>query len=241
MRLTFLPLVLLCVLFTGCIDIVENLVLDKKGSGKYSLTIDMSGLMKDPMMKGLIDAGDGKDNLKDMDSVIHFRDLPDSVKKDNPDFWNRVTLRIFSNAKAEQLYTKVNLDFKSVDEITYLVQNFNKVMENAKAGPLATGGSSTESGSGNLLAENLTYELKGKVLSRTSGGFGKTGDTGGEMEMMKTFLGDAKYTIYYTLPGKIKTSDITNATIDGNKMTIIAPLLDLMDNKVSLNGRVSYK
>ena len=40
--------------FTSCFDILEEVHLQKNGSGKYLLTMDMSGIMSDPFMKEAI-------------------------------------------------------------------------------------------------------------------------------------------------------------------------------------------
>jgi hypothetical protein len=239
-RLWYIPLFALITLFTSCIDIIENLLLNKDGSGKYELTMDMSRLLADPMMKGLMEASEDKDKMKDMDSVIYFKDMPDSIKKDNPDLWNRVRMQIYSNAEKEKLYTKVYLDFKSVDEIGYLSKNLGKFMSNSKADPLAGEGGSIPSTSA-FISENLQYLFSGKELTRVSGDTEMPADKKEDLEMMKTFLGDASYKLTYELPGKVKKVTIPNAKIDGKKVTSEASFMDLLEGKVSLDGSIKYK
>ncbi|MEL6867274.1 MAG: hypothetical protein AAFP19_22805, partial [Bacteroidota bacterium] len=49
-------LLLSCFLvFTGCIDIIEEITMKKDGSGQYQLKIDMSGLMADGGMRSMIE------------------------------------------------------------------------------------------------------------------------------------------------------------------------------------------
>ena len=55
---TFAVLILAACLMTSCIDITEEIFLNKKGSGKYSLAMDLSSLM---------DMGMLADMMKDMD------------------------------------------------------------------------------------------------------------------------------------------------------------------------------
>ena len=52
-RLTLLVMLSFGLLFTGCIDIVEEVFINKDGSGKYLVTMDMSSLMG-PEMKGMM-------------------------------------------------------------------------------------------------------------------------------------------------------------------------------------------
>ena len=55
-RFRFIPLFVSITLFTSCIDIIENFVLNKNGSGKYELTMDKSEMISNPMMKGLMES-----------------------------------------------------------------------------------------------------------------------------------------------------------------------------------------
>jgi hypothetical protein len=117
MRLLLVPLILLSILFSGCFDIYEDISINKNGTGQYFIKIDMSGLFKNTMLKGLME-GESNEALKDMDSVVYFKNFPDSLISDNPDLWKRVHMKVFSNAGKELLYTSIHLDFKSLDEIT---------------------------------------------------------------------------------------------------------------------------
>ena len=40
---------------TGCFEMVEEVYLNRDGSGKYLISIDMSDLFSDPMMKGIME------------------------------------------------------------------------------------------------------------------------------------------------------------------------------------------
>ena len=54
-KLTMLLLGLSLMSLTSCIDMLEELYLNKDGSGTYNITFDMSGLFSDPMMKGMLE------------------------------------------------------------------------------------------------------------------------------------------------------------------------------------------
>jgi hypothetical protein len=240
MRLIFLPLLMLWLLCSSCFEITESIALKKDGSGKYSLNMDMSGLFKDPMLKGLMAAGEKKEEMKNIDSVIYFKDMPDSVIADNPDLWKRVSMKVLANEEKEQLLTTIYLDFKSVDEIGYVAKNMDKIMSSAKAGPFASEEKSSETAPAGFLTEGLTYMLNGKELKRvTANPEPKEGEE--NLEMLKSFMGSAKYVINLEMPGKVKKVTIPNAKVKGKNVTIQAPLIDMMDNKLLLDGSVKFK
>ncbi len=235
----FIPLFTFCILFTGCIDIIENLVLNKDGSGKYSITIDMGDMMKDPMMSGMMSA-DENNPFKNMDSVVYFKDLPDSVIKDNPDLWKRVSMHIFANEKDKAFYTTIRFDFKNVGEIEYVSKNIDKVLETTKKNPLTAemGGGSSPTG---MLTGITSYMLSGGELTRTSAQVKQGDEETQDLSMMKTFLGGASHKINFELPGKVRKVTIPNARIDGKKVTVEASFIDLLEKKVSLDGMIKYK
>jgi len=240
MRFLFIPLILLSILFTGCFDILEEISLNKNGTGQYSIKIDMSGLLKNPMLKGLME-GESNEALKDMDSVVYFKDLPDSVISDNPDLWKRVHMKIFSNKEKEMLYTSIHLEFKSPDEITYLSENFDKVMNKSKgAGPLSGDLMSAGAPSG-FLSKGLSYSMEGKSLTRKSDPMTMKEEEAENLEMMKGFMGEAVYQINYTLPGKIKKVTMANASTNGKTVTSKVKMIELMENKVNLDGSIQFK
>jgi hypothetical protein len=239
MRTVLLPLLILCLLCTSCFEITEDIVLRKDGSGKYSLKMDMSGFFSDPMLKGLMASSEQKEPMKNIDSMVYLKDMPDSLFADNPDLWKRVSLRILANQEKEQLFTTFFLDFKSVDEISYLAKNIDKVMSKAKAGPFDSEKSAEAPPTG-FLTEGISYMLEGKELKRTTIN-PEPKEGGDDMEMMKAFLGSAKYHINMEMPGKVKSVTIPNAKVKGKKVTIEASLLEMMENKLVLDGLVKYK
>ncbi|HSK14105.1 MAG TPA: hypothetical protein VK907_12885, partial [Phnomibacter sp.] len=214
--------------------------LNKDGTGAYSLRIDMSGLLSDPMLKGMMEASEGDNKMQDADTTIFFRDLPDSVIQDNPDLWKRVNMRVVSRQKEEKLYTIIHLDFRSVDEIAYFSENFEKVSQKFQTSPMGGGELPNEKGPSGLFAEGLNYTLQGKQLTReTSTAPNK--ETDENFEMMKMFMGEATYRVKFTLPEKVERTTITNAVVDGNRVTVSASMVDLMDGKPLLDGSIWFK
>jgi hypothetical protein len=239
LRFLALPLFIFCTLFTSCIDIIENMVLNKDGTGNYSITMDMGKMMHDPFMKGMMEASE-ENKMEDKDSIFFMNSLPDSVIGDNKEFWSRVSMRVVSNEKNEDFYITINLDYKHVDEIAYLAKNLDRVMAATKSNPMG----SEENGSGpspGFLSETLKFTLAGKELVRTSDDSELLkGEQSDDLEMMKSFMGSAEYKVFYQLPAKVKNTSIPSAKVEKNKVSVVVPLMDVMENKVSLNGSIKY-
>lgn len=240
MRFNYIPLIFFSILFAGCFDILEEINLNKNGTGQYLIKIDMSGLLKNPMLKGMM-AGEGGEAQKDMDSVVYFKDLPDSAIADNPDLWKRVHMRVFSNAEKELLYTSIHLQFTALDEIAYLSENFDKVMNKSKDSGSITNDLMSGGAPSGFLAKGLQYSLNGKTLARKSDKMTLKEEEMQNMEMLKEFMGEAHYQINYTLPGKIRKVTMANTTINGNTVSSKVKMTELMENKVNLDGSIQFK
>jgi hypothetical protein len=199
----------------------------------------MGDMMNDPMMSGLM-AADEANPFKNMDSVIYFRDLPDSVIKDNPDLWKRVSMRIFANEKDKAFYTTIQFDFKHVGEIEYVSKNMDKVLEATKKNPLTSemGGESSPTG---MLTGITSYTLSGGELTRSSAPVQQGDEETQDLSMMKTFLSGATHRLNFELPAKVRKVTIPNAKINGKQVTVEASFLDLMEKKVTLDGIIKYK
>lgn len=238
---SYLILLMSCSLLTSCIDIVEKLVLHKNGTGNYSFTLDMSKLVQDPLLKGMMDAATEED-LEDKDSTFVLGSLPDSILGENREFWNRVKVQNVSKVKEEVIFITISLDFKNVGEITYLAQNLDKVMSSVKANPLSTA-EKTENHSPGFLPKTLQFTLNKKELTRSSGkSLSKTEaeENKEELAMLKSFIESAEYKCFYELPGKVKRVSMAGAKVEGNKVSLIFPLLEVMEKNLSLDGSIRF-
>lgn len=161
---------LLSLLFVGCIEITESVQLNKNGTGRFGLKIDMGKMLDDPMMKTLMGGSNKSKGMDNVDTVIYFKDLPDSAIKDNPELWSRAKMHVVTRPKDNLFYVKVDFDFKNVGEIGYFAANYNKVMDASKANPLVNSGSTEEGNDGpkltEFMADGLSYSLKGRTLVR---------------------------------------------------------------------------
>lgn len=243
-KLTILLLLVVSFFLTGCLDVIEEMYLNRDGSGKYSVTIDMSGLFEDEFMKSMIKSsleqdttlklGGNGGGLPEMDTIIYFKDMPSEQMGGNPDFWKRVHSKIVMSETQGKFFTSINLDFASAADITYLYENIGKIGEsNSQLGGLA--------GEGGLLPTNVGYILTKNLLTRKTPKPAEKATEGEEMEMMKMFLGSASFRTIYHLPGNVKKVTIPNAKIEGKTVTVEAAMLDIMDGKASMDGTIKFK
>lgn len=239
----FFSVGVVCILFAGCIEITETVQLKKDGTGNYGIKIDMGKLFEDPMMKSMLEGSEKKNDMENIDSMIYFKNLPDSAIKDNPELWSRAKMHLVTKTKDKMFFVEVDFDFKNLDEIAYFSANYNKVMDASKANPLA---STAAEGEGpkqpDFLANGLSYRLKGKTLERLSTASPAVKEPEGEeLEMMKSFLSNAVYKLELQLPGKVVNSTFPNSKIEGSKLTTQVTFVELMEKKKDVNGKVKFK
>ncbi len=213
-------LVLLSVVITpSCLEMVEEISLEKNGSGNYSMAVDMSQMME--MLSGLM--GDTDDPTTDafaqMDSAIQ-----ETVKKLRQ-------IEGISNVshQSEGYRFSVNYSFSSVEALNQA--NLNE--DNESAAMLGMSGSN--------------YSLAKRVFSRQSvpisDMLGEMDDEEGMMDMVKMFMADASYKQIYHMPGQVKSAANDNSEISSDKRTVTTeiPLLDWMNGDADIGNAIKFK
>ncbi len=256
--------------FTGCIDIVEEMFLNKDGSGKYTMRMDMSGMMSmikmmsemdDIMPEDEEDAEEGEEDMEEedsfdamleqgVDSIMYLKNAsPEILEKfeDNPEFVDKVNMRLNVNPDENAFFMDFNLDFDNMDDIDYFFKNFDNIMammdemsgeEDEEEGGeldsmLGMGGMGADSPFGNIMGgDGLTryFDLTKRTLVRREASEVEPDlDMGeDEIQMMQMMFGEAKYKTIYHMPGKVKKMTNKDATLSADKKTVILEG-DLMD------------
>lgn len=203
-------LVVIIVGFTSCIDVIEQLNLKKDGSGTYSLTIDMGGIMSGGMLGMLQGAMEdemgGEDDINpegdniitrekegeapasmEKDSTIYFKDLSadEKSKLSDPSFFDKVSVNMVMSESDEKFQIKYNLNFDNLGDIDYFYQNFSSFNpdfgEDASGMDNMLGGGG---GAGGLIpsgGNTQLFSMKGKTLKRYESEGNAMGDLGDEM------------------------------------------------------------
>jgi len=256
-------------MFTGCIDIVEEIFLKKDGSGKYTMRMDMSGMIDMIAMMGAMEQGEGEEGGEEnplaamgeeMDTTIYLRDADPETKKqfaDNPGFLDKVNIQTLMSKEEGSFFMDFNLDFKNMDDVEYFYNNFDKVMaamgdDEEGAGGMGGMLGGIGGGSGELLGGGTQrpydYNAKKCTLIRHDTQEEDVASMEEDMneedkQMMEMMFGNASYKTIYHLPGKVKTMSNSAATLSSDKktVTIEGNLMDYMEGKLRLDNTIKFK
>ena len=236
-------LTLFSTVFTGCFDILEDISVNKDGTGIYSLTFDMDQIINDPLMKEmLLEAVKEEAGMEDneaekirIDSIVYLKDEPEFAKfKDNKALWESAKMHLVVDEEKGKMFVNFGFNFSEVEDIDAFFQNL-KEDEDSQA--LFSGFNQIVTGS--------NFVFKKKTLTRLPAdkGDGKLSDNlkDDELMMMKMFMVDSKLKTSYRFPGKVKKSSIPNSVIENNEVKIAIPLLDLMEGKANMAGEIKFK
>lgn len=221
-----LPVLLTALLLSGCINITEEIFLEKNGSGKYSMTMDLEKAveMMDMLKSFAPDSlgGEGKDMGGNMfDSVKQNFDVFDSVPG-------------ITNVKKEQKGNtiSVSFDFKDIRALNEAMRRRNKKAENTKdLYGFAPGSFSFK----DTTAFGLTDAMKDLDQAGSD-------SMAASMEMIKAMMGDMTYNTIYHLPGKVTQFSNKDAKLDadGKTLRLSVNLLD-RTKSFTLENNISYQ
>lgn len=235
----------LCLLVcTSCLDVVEEVFLNQDGSGKYTITMDMSELFSDPMMKSLIEeaakeeAGQADDEPVEVDSTLFFRDMPQfaTLSKSDQDLIRDIRLNMEASESKEKMVIEMIFPFQHIDDFHKMGEALSKMSDEEG------GGAAGLMGSGALGTQGAQFLLNKRTLTRQPMPDAK--DLLGEddnMAMMKMFFESATYKTVYHLPGNVKKTTIPNARIDGKTVVVENNFMDLIEGKVDIGGTIKFK
>ncbi|MGB4772066.1 MAG: hypothetical protein WBP58_11425 [Chitinophagaceae bacterium] len=219
-------LVLLTVLFlSGCINITEEIFLEKNGSGKYAMTMDLEKAveMMDMLKSFAPDslAGDVKEG-----------NILDSVK-DNFKVFDSIPG--ITNVKKEQkgnVFT-VSFDFKDIATLNEAMRKRNKKTETQKDLYTFAPGSFSFQDTTAFGMNDAMKELDGA---------GSADSSAAAMEMFKSMIGDMNYTTIYHLPGKVSSFSNKEAKLDpdGKTLRLTVNLLE-RSKQMTLENNIRFQ
>ncbi len=231
-------------MLTSCIDMVEQLYLNKDGSGKYVMEFDMSGMFSNPLMMSVMEEGMKKElqmeegEELEKDSMIYFRDMPGASKLTDAErkLLGDAKMHMMVSQEKKQMKMSTEVAFKNFDELAKI----NKIIEKTSADE-EQGGGGMMGGSSPFSGGSSAFTLNKRTLTRLPNP--PVGDAfeGEQMEMAKMMFEGATVTTIYHLPGKVKKTTIQDAKVDGKTVTVTSDLLDMLDEKVAIEGDIVFK
>lgn len=224
-------IVLLCLFLTGCLNITEEIFLEKNGSGHYVSTLDLSKMkeMLDMVKAFAPDSADAKDmDLSKLDSVQDmlgdFSGIPGitNIKKEKKD---------------ENTFI-VSFDFKDIKALNEAMRRKNKKdsLHLSKADFF-----SFSPGQFNCIDTSLSGI--NDAMKEMSGAPSDNDSMAMAMTMIKGMMGDMKYTSIYHMPGKVSNYSNKLATLsaDGKTLTLVINLFDEDQKNKTLLNNIQYK
>lgn len=222
-----LPVLLAVLFLSGCINITEEVFLEKNGSGKYVMTLDMEKMMEMmDMLKSF--APDSATAGKELDGSA----MDSLVNTMGGDLSAVPGITEFKKEKQGKSTVVVSFRFRDIQALNDAMRKRNEKSSNK---------------------EDLYAFSKGSFEFRDTTNFGlndamkELNNAGSDslqaaMEMVRAMMGDMTYTTIYHLPGKVKNISNKDAVIsaDGKTVTLKVNMMD-RQKAMSLRNKVSYK
>lgn len=243
-KLQFLLITLVVILFTSC-QFTEEITINKDGSGKYNLNVDMGGMMSS--MSGLKENDSTAADPEKMDTIINMKDIlemkKDSISKLSPsdrEILNAIgdmKMQIRMDEAKDVMLMDFILDFKNISEIDDIRRKMEKaqqIQENK--------GESEEK----IENHEVQYSYKKKKFERKVIMKDLTTEEQQKFdenkEQYNMFLTGSKYKLIYNFPKKIKKVNYPNVSYSNNKktMTILVDMDSLLSNPQLLDLKVAF-
>lgn len=241
-RIITLLLIVSSLFLTSCFEIVEEVFLNKDGSGSLKTHVDLGDIFNNPFMKGALEEEMAKEGTTaqdmEMDSIIYYKDAPEGTfTAEEKKLIEQANMHLIMSQSTGKFSVTTTLPFASLDDLPEIQKIIAKAAADspeAQSNPMLEMLQGT--GFGN---ETPLFSLKKRQFTRTT-----PEDTAADNEdlaMMEMFLADATIKTIYHMPGKIKETTIANAVIDGKTVTVTNDLLDIIKKKVNVDGDICFK
>lgn len=233
------------ILLTSCLDTEEKIVINKDNSGVYSLSIDMSRMMK--MMN---QSAKGKDSSgkkpQQKDSTIYFKSFVDTstrLTEQEKDMLRDGNIRINVNEPANIGKFVFTLPFKKIQDLAYLRENYMKALDKLNLkdqlnnkekndsgdnsheqahSDMSAGSQSILPGQNSYLFTAAPGKISNKFTDKKS--FDKEVGADSTLQMMKglmTMMGEMTYKTTIVLPKPVKHYSGNNPSVSADKKTIV--------------------
>lgn len=214
--------------------------MNKDGSGKFLLTMDLSAVMDmKEMIIGKLDTirSDSSSLWQEkFDSVIYFSEMKDSVRRTllYPHLVEKAHLQLKGDEEAGILQVILHFPFTNLEEINQFRQDIDRY---GKSGV-----------NPEMTAEFLGYQTifrKAKKSIQRETVFSEPKEVKDEHRvadaMSKMMFATARVKTIYHLPTKIKSTTIPGAIVQGNQCELELSYPDFINKKRSMDGTIVYR
>ncbi len=249
-----------CCLLNSCLDTEEKIVLNEDGSGVYSISINMDGMIG--QLKAFAQQQDTALNISKKDTTIFLESYVDTALRltaEDKALLHDASVEIHINDEKDEMSFTVRTPFKNTGDAvllkTHLADAMSKLDFISKALNNTQGmqGENMQMrGNGNPSANPFA---KGYVFSATANSVSNilmnkkfitdTLSMDSSMQMLKQMaplFGDIRYTSTFVLPREAKHYSGSNVKISDDKKTISfsGTLTEILDKPELLEYRIEY-
>ena len=231
------------VTLTSC-QFTETMVMNEDGTGRMSLSLDLSEMMA---MSGSF--GSDSTEVK-QDTIISFKDifkekkdsiaqLPKAEQKRLKAMENYM-IHVLSDPDESKMIVDLFTDFKSVSEANDLLKGFEQTGDIMGDSKDNNGTSEPEP---ELIGVNYSFD-KGKfVRDAYIKDLAKHSSQMDSLKQIESFMSGARYKIKYTFPKRIKATSVEDATfsLDGKTLELERPFLEYFRNPDILDLEVELE
>lgn len=220
----------------------EEISFNEKGSGKFNMNVDMSGMM-DMMGAAKDSTSTGDENF---DSIVNVKDILDQHKdkikqlsaeeQKMYESLKNMTLRTKLDEEKKEFFMNIMMDFKNPSELDNIIEKI-KLVNNLKEDKM----DETE-----VSNHKVAYEFSKKKFARKVEMLKLTKEQQEEfdqsLESSAMFLGGSTYKLKYSFAKKIKSVSLKEAVISEDKKSFVyeVSMDELMKNPKLLDFEVKF-
>lgn len=255
----YLLLTALLVLFMNACSPIEEIYLNKDGSGEYMVYTDMIPMMTEMMSFGSMmgEEEDPSDSLSLEDKI--WRDFPSESIDSTERLSNMMPDSMMEDPELKAMYEKmfffmeggreegyvnmgIKFDFKNISELGEMQKLAQKNQSMMGGGALGEGGGGSDMPDMDTGEMEVDYKWAKKNFSRTTT-YTRKPELDSETEMgLRMFMNDATMTTIIHLPKKVKKATGENVVkVDGNKVILEYDVMESMKGNVNTDFQVKYK
>jgi hypothetical protein len=218
----------------GCFNVTDELFLEEKGNGTFQTTMDMSGMkdminmLKTMMPDSLKDKGEGMEGLGALDSLETMWKELETIPG----------ISEVKRVKKEEMIFTVSFRFANIKALNEAMAARNK----KDSGNTAPAMDFYTFKKGQLICNDTSMAGIGDAMKEISGEKSKDDPSGMDLSMLKTMMGDMKFTSIYHMPGKITDYTNKNAKLSEDGKTISLEInLSESDRMQTLQNDIKFK
>lgn len=249
------------IFLTSCLDAEEKIVINSNNSGNYTVTIDMSKMLKLAAQMGGADKDATKEKEK-TDSTVYFKsyiDTSTTLTAKEKEMYRDGSMQIKADEAANEMSVVINFPFKNIAVLPELKSNFMKVIDKLNISDKVKNKDGDDADQmGDELAKNKDAlnptqqaysfsanpgKIANKLIDKSFITEKLAKDSSMQMmQQMTMIMGDMNYKTVIVLPKPAKkyNGNEVQASADKKTLTFITTLTDILNRPEAAEYSVEY-